>query len=98
MALIKIDFQGLTACEAQLVSQINDLNNLNDRLESLLLRISDSWEGDASEAYITVMRERQNKAQLMVGVLNEFLEYVRRAKTEFKDQDRGGASRIRGSF
>lgn len=98
MALIRIDELALMANETALKAKIAELQSLNARLEGLLQRIESSWEGNASQNYIAMMRQRQGKAVQMVEVLSEFLRYIQEAKSRFSSKDSDSAGRIRGAF
>ena len=98
MAKFKVDISALRTDENSLEKQIQEMQELNRRLESLLSRIEESWEGDASAAYIRVMRKYAEQADNMVKVLTEFKSYVNKAATTFESFDKNTASRISGSF
>ena len=55
MAKIRIDQEALLANSQALENRIRELQELNTRLESLIVRIQSSWEGQASIAYVTKM-------------------------------------------
>lgn len=81
-----------------ITGQITDLEELNQRLGSLLGQMQDSWEGDASVSYITTMQERKRQAEKMVTVLEEFKHYIEQAKQRFTELDSRSASTINGSW
>jgi WXG100 family type VII secretion target len=97
MANIKVDIAVLTKNSQQLSQQINELQLLNNRLDALLTQIDASWDGAASEKYISVMRQHMRKAESMVSVLTEFKNYMEKAASLFSNEDQSGASRIRNS-
>ena len=96
MADIKINIDGLRSNQRSIEQKIGDLEALNGRLEALLARIDSSWEGRASEAYISTMRGHKKKAEQMIGVLREFKSYMEQAAAKFESKDRSGAGRING--
>lgn len=98
MAKIKIDENALRANAIALNTRISDLQALNTRLDTLILRIGDSWDGNASEAYITRITDQAAKAKQMVKILEEYKRYVETTVQKFTDLDTRAASRIRGSF
>ena len=98
MAKFKVDISALRTDERQLDKQIQELQELNKRLETLLGRIESSWEGDASTTYIRMMRNYAAQASNMEEVLKEFKSYVNTAAETFEDFDKKTASRIWGSF
>lgn len=98
MAKIKIDENALRANAIALNTRISDLQALNTRLDTLIVRIGDSWDGNASEAYITRITDQAAKAKQMVKILQEYKNYVETTVQKFTDLDARAASRIRGSF
>lgn len=98
MAKIKVDINSLTSNSSSLNTKIMELQALNNRLETLISRIQDSWEGQSSERYISGMRSYAAKAQNMVEVLTEYKKYVDSAIEKFSNVDKNSASRIRSSF
>lgn len=78
--------------------KIQELNEMNQRLNSVITRIEDSWEGDASIAYVNMMQNYAKQAEEMVTVLNEFKSYVDSAVTKFENMDKSAASKLRNSF
>ena len=98
MAKVEVNITALKENESSLEQQITQLEALNNRLESLIGRIESSWEGDASAAYIRVMRNYASQAANMVNVLNEFKKYVNNAANTFETLDKKSSSRIKSSF
>lgn len=98
MAKIRIDEEALRSSSKNLETKINELISLNSRLNALINRINDSWDGEASQAYITIMLSYAKKTEGMLSVLREYKKYVDSAVAEFGNKDRESASKIRGSF
>lgn len=98
MAKIKIDENALRANATALNSRITELQNLNNRLNELIIRIGDSWDGQASVAFITRITAQAAKAKKMEEVLQEYKNYVESTVEKFTTLDNSAASRIRGSF
>lgn len=98
MAKIKINEEALRANSIALSKKIEELQNLNSRLESLIAAIGDSWDGKASEAYVAQMLGYATKAKEMTAVLTEYKKYVDSAVNKFSAVDAKSASRIRNSF
>lgn len=98
MAKLKVEISALRSNQASLEKQIADLESLNSRLETLIARIESSWDGDASESYIRVMREYAKQAAEMVKVLMEFKTYVNKTADTFENLDKKISSRIFGAF
>ena len=98
MAKIRLDISELKNNEKSIEQHIAQLEALNSRLETLLARIESSWEGDASTAYIRVMRNYATQAADMVKALLEFKGYVNNATSTFETLDKSAASRINGAF
>ena len=98
MAKLKIEISALRTNQTNLEKQIADLEALNSRLETLLARIESSWDGDASDSYIRVMRGYAQQAAEMVKVLTEFKSYVNKTADTFENLDKKISSRIFGAF
>lgn len=98
MAKIQISVEALRENSARLSAQIEELRNLNARLETLLLRIEGSWQGQASLVYIQMMRQHMARAVRMIDLLTEYKKYVDGAREQFSTLDAASASRIRNSF
>ena len=95
-AKIKADIDALLQNKFDIEKRIIELQSLNSNLDNLLSDIEASWTGAASKQYITTMRQHKIKTEQMVVVLNEFKGYINQAATEFEQQDKEGASKIRG--
>lgn len=98
MAKIRIDQEALLTNSQALENRIRELQELNTRLESLIVRIQSSWEGQASIAYVTKMLVHITKARQTIDVLREYKNYVDKAVSKFTEVDNNAANRIRGSF
>lgn len=98
MAVIKVDPAALREKAATLEQKISELNGMNAKLQQLIVRIGDSWEGDASTAYYNLMQSYAQQAVEMIAVLTEFKKYARNAADQFEKVDKDSASRIRSSF
>ncbi|MBQ1931110.1 MAG: WXG100 family type VII secretion target [Lachnospiraceae bacterium] len=98
MAKLKVEISALRTNQTNLEKQIADLEALNRRLETLLARIESSWDGDASDSYIRVMRGYAQQAADMVKVLTEFKTYVNKTADTFENLDKKISSRIFGAF
>lgn len=98
MAKIKIDENALRANAIALNSRITELQNLNNRLNELIIRIGDSWDGQASVAFINRITAQAAKAKKMEEVLQEYKNYVESTVEKFTTLDSSAANRIRGSF
>ena len=98
MAQIRIDVEALRGNSTQIKAKIQELQNLNARLETLLARIEGSWEGQSSTTYIQIMRGYADKAAKMVEVLTEYKNYVDSTVEKFSGVDQSAATRLRGSF
>ena len=97
MASIKIDFSSLEKNASDMNSYITQLQTLNTQLDSLIVQVSESWEGTACEAYIAKMQERSRKAKEMIEVLTAFRTYMTQTVQQFRSEDQNNASRIRNS-
>lgn len=95
MAKIKVDADSLRDNASQITQQIQQLELLNNRLDTLLKQIEGSWTGNASAQYLETMRQHKLKAQAMVRVLETFRDYMQKAASQFENVDHNGATRIR---
>lgn len=98
MGKIRIDADALRSNSRTMEAKIQELNQLNQSLDALIRRIGDSWEGDASIAYIALMKSYEQKAIQMENVLREFKSYIDTVITRFEDMDQAAGSRLRGAF
>lgn len=96
MARIRVNMAGLREDKGKIAKYRQELHDYNNRLDALILRIGDSWEGDASTAYINKMTRYKQKALEMENVLREFESYAEKAASKFEEIDSKGAARIRG--
>lgn len=95
MPKIKIDTEGLKNSSENIDARIAELQNLNSRLESLIARIADSWEGNASEAYINLLRSYAEHAKNMINILNEYKKYIDKTVVKFSELDRNKANIVK---
>ena len=95
MPNIKVNIDGLNNNSNNISSKIAELQNLNNRLDSLIARIADSWEGDASEAYINLLRSYAEHAKNMVNILNEHKRYIDKTVVKFSELDKNKAVAVR---
>ena len=98
MSVVKVDVENLQSAVSSLSQRISQLTNLNSRVNALLSRMDESWEGKACEQYISTMRQRMEKATRMIDVLSEFRSYAEKAIEWFSEQDQSSGSDIRNSF
>lgn len=95
MPNIKVNIDGLNNNSNNISSKIAELQNLNNRLDSLIARIADSWEGDASEAYINLLRSYAEHAKNMINILNEYKKYIDKTVVKFSELDRNKANIVK---
>ena len=95
IAKIKVNADSLRDNASQITQQIQQLELLNNRLDTLLKQIEGSWTGNASAQYLETMRQHKLKAQAMVRVLETFRDYMQKAASQFENVDHNGATRIR---
>ena len=96
--LFRINLDEIINNRNNLKKYIEDLKNLNSRLEQLINKIGDSWQGDASTSYINMMRKYADQARQMEQVLEEFDKYADSAVTRFSKTDEESANSIKNSF
>lgn len=97
MAQIRVNPEGLRQNASAISGKISELQSLNTRLTSLISSIDSSWDGEASQVYITTMSRYAEKARSMVDVLQELKRYMEQAASRFEQKDRDGANRIRNA-
>ncbi len=98
MAVIRVDVAALRKQAAATEGKISELRSLNSRLQQLIVRIGDSWEGEASTAYRNLLLRYAKKAEEMGLLLEEFKKYAINAADQFETEDRIEANLIRNSF
>ena len=94
MARIRINTDGLKSNISEMNNYIATLEQLNNRLQTLITRINDSWEGNACKAYVEAMMKRLSKSKEMVKVLVAFRGYMQQAVSKFEERDKIGAGNI----
>lgn len=98
MANIRIDTDGLASGSKTLEMRLADYRGCLSQLDSIIAQISETWEGQASVAYITKITVQKNQFERMIEVLEEFIKYTNKANYEFSSLDESAAERIRASF
>lgn len=98
MAKIKIDTEALKQNETSLENKISELQEIIARLDNLIERINDSWEGGASELFIAKIRAQATKTKKMIDLLTEYKKYVTETISKFSTIDNDSASKINNSF
>lgn len=98
MGKIKVDTDRLRTDAEALSEKKRELDTLNRNLQGLLARIGESWEGEASAAYLNLMQSYAGRAQEIAAVLEEFRSYAERAAERFETADREAAAALRNSF
>lgn len=98
MPKIKIDTEALKQNETSLGNKIAELQAIISRLENLIERINDSWEGGASELFISKIRAQAEKTKKMVDLLTEYKKYVTETIAKFSTLDNDSATKINNSF
>lgn len=98
MAKIKIDTEALKQNETSLENKISELQEIIARLDNLIERINDSWEGGASELFIAKIRAQAAKTKKMIDLLTEYKKYVTETISKFSTIDNDSASKINNSF
>ena len=98
MARIEINIDGLYSSANKMNKHCANLQDLNKRFKALLQRMDSSWEGEANEAYITMMNGFAEKLTVYESAVSEFKEYAKNAADQFSELDNSSAQRIRNSF
>ena len=98
MAKIKVNVEGLQDNYKALDLRAADMQALIAKLTAILTRISSSWEGDASKAYIDMMTGYRRRAEDILKVIRSHRDYIGKAATGFSAVDARCADVIRNSF
>lgn len=98
MAKITINEEGLSRNAKVIAKKIDELNQLNSQLESLINQISLKWEGGACDAYVRMMKNYLAQAKSMVKILQEYKKYAESVSMKFSVLDKNAANRINGSW
>lgn len=92
---IKIDLSGLENSVSNLEKKAKGLEDLNNRLDSLIGQMDASWEGNANERYIKKLRGYETQAKKIVDVVMTFASYASKALELFDGLDSKSAQKIR---
>lgn len=98
MALIRIDYDGLSAQATKLNTIRENYVGLSSRLHAMIDQIKDGWEGEASVAYYEKMSNYHSKSLKMSNLFDEFRDYTNFVATEFQATDNRCADLISKSF
>lgn len=98
MAKIRIDTAALDCGAKALDIRISDYRNCLSQLDGIISQITDTWEGQASQAYIAKMLVERQNFEKIIEILQEFINYANRANYDFGNLDDASAQRIRASF
>lgn len=96
--MIIIQHAQLGMAAAKLEAYTQQLHDLNNRLASIIGDVGATWEGQASSAWVAMMIRRQQQAEALIPVLEEFKSYAEKAKEEFVEEDNSAASIILSAF
>lgn len=91
---IKIKVDELKKNAVAINAKINELNDLNKRLNDLIERINSSWLGNAAELYVNLMRGHLERIKKMINVLTEYKKYVDNCVNEFSELDQNSANSL----
>ena len=98
MAAIKINYDGLSTQISSLTTIISSYETLTTRMTTLIQKINDGWEGEASQAYAEMMQKYLSQTQTMQEIISSFKDYADAAKTDFETVDEQCAAMIRNAF
>ena len=98
MAKIRVDVDGLQDNYQSLGLRTAEMQDLIARLNAILERIDSSWEGDASRAFIEMMRGYRLRAEGVLKVVQAHRDYIGKASAKFSAADARCADVIRNSF
>jgi WXG100 family type VII secretion target len=91
---IKINQEELMKVSTSLAKRIAEMITLNTRLEALITRINESWNGEASDAYIIMMTSYLNDCKKHIDLLNSFKSYIDSVVKKFSDWDSSSSNLI----
>lgn len=98
MSKIVINTDGLRQNTLNLSKRFEELQQLNNQLESTLNTIESEWEGGAARSYVSMMRKYIEQGRKMEQVLYEIKSYAEKTATEFTSADQVCAGKINSSF
>lgn len=98
MALIRIDYDGLSAQASKLSAIRDNYVGLSSRLHGMIDQIKEGWKGEASVAYYEKMSNYHSKSLKMSNLFDEFRDYTNYVATEFQTTDSRCADLINKSF
>lgn len=98
MSKISIHVSGLRHNMGNMSNQLNQLQQLNQKLDGMINVIEGSWQGTASAAYVTMMRNYLKQGRKMEKVMQEFVRYADNVSSRFDECDRNAARKISSSF
>ena len=98
MALIKVDYDGLTQQASRLGGLTSSYEGLISQMKSLAVRIGEGWEGEASAAYQQKLTEYVQQTTTLTSALEAFRNYALNAVQGFEAADSECAAAIRNSF
>lgn len=98
MARIKVDIDTLRNHSRTIEQHISEYEELNARMKNISQSVTATWQGEASNAYVSLMDSYGLRARQFADVLKEFYNYSKQASTMFDEVDRNSAAQIRKSF
>ena len=98
MAKITVDVEALRSNKSVLDTRIQEIEQYNGELKTLIEQIKSGWSGKSADSYYTMMWMYTKHAEEMKHVLEQFRDYVNTAANKFETMDQNAATRIRNSF
>lgn len=98
MSRIRIDFDGLEQTITRMNGNIETFEGLNSSLKSMTEGIKAGWEGQAAQAFASMMGKYESQAGEMTSVLEAFKQYAGGVRSEFMSLDAECAKMIRNAF
>ena len=98
MSRITLNLDALQSSSANMANYVEELSKLCLRLNTQTDKMTASWQGESSKAFVALMTDYALRAQKTSQVLDAYKRYVDTAVQRFSEIDSSGAARIRGSF
>lgn len=87
MSKITVDIQGLRENSDTLSNCVAEMENLYRRLNTLISQLDATWDGDASQAYISKLNRQANLVMDSAKITKEFSEYGKKTADKFEAID-----------
>ena len=87
MSKIRIDIDTIKKCVADLDRLSDEIKVYKPELEVLIGEIDDTWDGDASEAYVLRLKSYIKQMDKLEKTISEYRNYLNNVKNDFNILD-----------